>query len=214
MWKWIIILCLACSATLSAEVKVLAFSGSTRKDSFNKKLLGEAVNIAREMGDKVKVIDLKDYSMPFYDGDLEEKQGMPSKAKQLRQLMIQSQVILIASPEYNGSLPALLKNAIDWASRSEEGGSSRDAFKGKKFAIMSASPGPTGGARGLAHLRAIIEDVGGTVIPQQVVVPDAYNAFDEQGHLKDPKLRRELQQLIQAVSAHNLAGVYRICIDI
>jgi NAD(P)H-dependent FMN reductase len=137
--------------------------------------------------------------MPFYDEDLEKKEGMPVKAKQFRKLMIQNDVILIASPEYNGSLSGVLKNAIDWASRSEEGGSSRDAFKGKKFAIMSASPGAGGGARGLVHLRAIIGNIGGQVVSQQVVVPDSFNAFDVQGHLKDQKLKMELQQLVQAV---------------
>jgi len=200
MWKWMMILCVAFSANLSAEIKVLAFSGSTRGDSVNKKLVSQAANLARQKEVTVTVIDLKDFPIPFYDGDLEAKEGMPLKAKQLRQLMIQSQVILIASPEYNGSLSAVLKNAIDWASRSEEGGSSRDAFKGKKFVIMSASPGSGGGARGLVHLRTIIENIGGTVVPQQVVVPDAFNAFDQQGLLKDLKIKLELQQLIEAAT--------------
>lgn len=198
MWKWGFILFMAFSANLSAEIRVLAFSGSTREDSFNKKLLCEAVNLARQMDAKVTVIDLEDYAIPFYSGDLEATQGMPNKAKQLRQLMIQSEVILIASPEYNSSLSAVLKNAIDWASRNEKGGSSREAFAGKKFMIMSASPGSSGGARGLVHLRAILEDIGGIVVLQQVVVPNSYNAFDEQGHLKNPKLKMELQQLIQS----------------
>ncbi len=197
MWKWIIVLCVACSVTLSAEVKVLAFAGSTRKDSVNKKLVYGAAQVARQMQANVTVIDLKDYPTPFYDEDLETSEGMPIKAKQLRQLMIQSDVILIASPEYNSSLSAVLKNAIDWASRDEAGGGSREAFAGKKFALMSASPGSGGGGRGLVHLRAIIENVGGTVIPQQVVVPDAYNAFDAQGHLKNEKIKQEIQQLIQ-----------------
>jgi chromate reductase, NAD(P)H dehydrogenase (quinone) len=190
VFKYLIVLCVAFSTHLSAEVKVLAFSGSTRKDSANKKLIVEAANLVRQKGASVTVIDLKEYTAPFYDGDLEAKEGMPAKAGQFRQLMIQSQVILIASPEYNGSLSAMLKNTIDWASRSEEGKPSREAFKGKIFALMSASPSPIGGARGLAHLRTIIENIGGTVIPQQVVVPDAYNAFDEQGRLKDPKLQK------------------------
>jgi NAD(P)H-dependent FMN reductase len=198
MWKWMIILCVVFSAHLGAEVKILAFSGSTREDSVNKKLVFEAARLACQKSASVTVIDLKDYPIPFYDGDLETKEGMPVKAKQLRQLMIQSHIILITSPEYNGSLSAVLKNVIDWASRSEEGGSSREAFKGKRFVIMSASPGSSGGTRGLIHLRAIIENIGGTVIPQQVVIPDAYNAFDQQGHLKNQKIASELQQVIEA----------------
>ena len=198
MWKLMIVLCVAFSANLSAEIKVLALAGSTRDDSINKKLIVDAANIARQMQATVTVIDLKDYQIPFYNEDLEAKEGMPIKAKQLRQLMIQSDVILIASPEYNGSLSALLKNTIDWASRGENGGSSRDAFKGKKFVIMSASPGPGGGSRGLAHLRTIIENVGGTVVPQQIVVPSAYNAFDEQGHLKNEKIKKEIEQAVHS----------------
>lgn len=198
MWKWMIILCVVFSANLSAEKKVLAFPGSTRDDSANKKLVVEAAKIARQIQANVTVIDLKEYPIPFYDEDLEIREGMPTKAKQFRQLMIQSDVILIASPEYNGSLSAVLKNAIDWASRGESGGSSREAFKGKTFVIMSASPGAGGGARGLVHLRTIIENIGGTVLSQQVVVPDAYNAFDDQGHLKDEKVKREIEQLLRA----------------
>jgi chromate reductase len=198
MWRWMMTLCVAFSATLGAETTVLAFAGSTREASVNKKLVAEAASLARQMKANATVIDLRDYPIPLYDADFEAKEGMPANAKQLRQLMIQSQVILIACPEYNGSLPAVLKNAIDWFSRSEAGGSSRDAFKGKKFAIMSASPGSSGGARALVHLRAIIESIGGTVIPQQIVVPDAYNAFDEQGCLKNKNLKQAMQQLVQA----------------
>ncbi len=197
MLKWMMILCVALSATLSAEIKVLAFAGSTREESVNKKLVFEAASIAAQLGATVTVIDLKDYPIPLYDGDIEAKEGMPNTAVQLRRLMIESDVILIASPEFNGSLSALLKNAIEWASRSENAGPSREAFKGKKFAIMSASPGSSGGAKGLVHLRAIIENVGGKVVPQQVAVPNAYNAFDENGNLKEEKIKIELQELVQ-----------------
>ncbi len=200
MWKLLVVVCIAFSTNLSAEIKILAFSGSSREDSANKKLIQEAASIAREKKANVTVLDLKDYPIPFYDGDLETKEGMPLKARQLRQLMIQSNVIVIASPEYNGSLPAVLKNVIDWASRSENGSYSLEAFKGKKFIIMSASPGGGGGARGLTHLRTILENLGGTVLTQQLVLPDAYNAFNPDGHLKDPKLKSELQQLMEAAA--------------
>lgn len=196
--KWILIFCLALSATLSAETKVLAFAGSTRTDSVNQKLVNEAAQLASQMGASVTVINLKDYPIPFYDADLEAAEGMPAHAQQLRQLMIQSEVILIASPDYNSSVPAVLKNVLDWASRSEEAGSSRDAYKGKKFGIMSASPGLSGGARGLIHLRTIITAVGGTVNPMQVSVPGAYNAFDEQGHLKNEELKIKLRDLVES----------------
>lgn len=184
--------------SLYADVKVLAFAGSSREGSVNKKLVSEAANLARQMGAQVTLIDLKDYPMPFFNEDLEAKEAMPEKAKQFKQLVRQNSVIMIAAPEYNSSLTALLKNTLDWVSRKEDGGGDREAFKGKKFVIMSASPGGRGGARGLVHLRSILEAVGGTVIPQQVVVPDAYNAFDEQGHLKSPQLQTELKQLVEA----------------
>lgn len=192
----ILMMSIAFSTLLSAETKVLAFAASLRKDSQNKKLIKEAAFIAREQGALVTVIDLADYSMPFYDGDLEASQGMPANAKKLRQLMMQSDVILIASPEYNGSVPGLLKNAIDWASRDENGRSSRAAFQGKRFGIMSASPGKSGGKRGLVHLQAIIQDIGGTVLTKQVTVSFANSAFNEEGHLKDPQLNQELRELI------------------
>jgi chromate reductase len=134
MWKWLLFAYMSLAGTAVAETKVLAFSGSSRAISINKMLLAEASSLARQMGASVTVIDLKEYPMALYEGDLEVAKGMPSHAKKLRQLMIQSQVILIASPEHNGSIPALLKNALDWASRSEEGGPAREAFKGKNLA--------------------------------------------------------------------------------
>lgn len=199
MFKLAFVLCLMITCSLNAEINVLAFSGSTRKDSTNQKLVTEAAEMAQQRGAKVTVVNLKDYEMPFYDADVEKTSGLPPKAKQLRQLMKQSQVILIASPEYNGAPSAILKNALDWSSRDEQGQPSREAFTGKKFIIMSASPGQGGGARGLVHLRSIIENIGGTVITEQIVVPNSYEAFDAQGHLKDSKLKNELQQLISSV---------------
>lgn len=192
-------LLMSLNSDLSAETKILAFAGSLRNDSVNKKLIREAVQMAKEMGANITLIDLKDYPMPLYDGDIEQKEGMPEKAKELRRLMVQSQIILIASPEYNASVPGVLKNVIDWASRNEEKGPSREAFKGKKFVMMSASPGNLGGTRALAHLRQIIDNLGGaaTAIPQQFSISDAYNAFDAEGHLKNPEQKKELRLLVQ-----------------
>lgn len=181
---------------VSAQTKVLAFAGSARADSVNKKLIREAITIAKEMGAEVKLIDLKDYPLPIYDADFEQDVGMPDNVKEIRQLMIQSQVILIASPDYNNSIPALLKNTIDWTSRSEEKGPSREAFQGKTFVIMSASPGKGGGAGALVHLRDIIADIKGDVLKEQVSIPDAYNAFDENGKLKSEKQNADLRKLI------------------
>lgn len=197
MWKWLVIICISLTATLQAETNVLAFAGSTRQDSANKKLVNEAASIARELGATVTVIDLRDYPMPFYDEDLETAEGMPENARKLRQLMLQSQVVFIASPDYNHSVSAVLKNALDWVSRDEKAERSREAYLGKKFAIMSASPGKKGGATGLNHLRDILLDQKGIVLEKQVSIPDAYNAFDEQGRLKDPQLKADLYQLVE-----------------
>jgi len=195
--KICILISLLLSTTLTAESKVLAFAGSTRHDSYNKKLVHEAASIAKQMGAAVTVLDLNDYPIPLYDEDLESTHGMPLNAKRIRDLMIESQAIIIASPEYNASIPAVLKNVIDWASRDEASQSSRAAFKGKKFAIMSASPSPLGGKNALVDLKAIIEAVGGEVVQVQTCIPDAYNAFDAAGHIKDKKIEEQLKNEIK-----------------
>jgi len=201
MFKKLLLSCLVFIMPLIAEVKVLAFAGSTRKDSYNKKLILVAAEIARQQGAKVTVVDLSEYAMPFYNADLEAKQGLPANAKKLRDLMLQHDAIMIASPEYNASIPGLLKNTIDWTSHDEKGQYSPGPFKSKKIAIMSASPGPGGGARALVHLRSILEAMGGNVLQTQVTVPEAYKAFDEKGKLvsaeQSKKLQEEVQQLVQ-----------------
>ena len=190
---------LTMSLALFSETKVLVLAGSTRADSYNKKLAYEAASMARKMGAKVTVIDLKDYPMPFYDADMEVSVGMPENAKRFRKAMIDSDAIVIASPEYNQSMSAVLKNALDWASRGEDGNSSKEAFQGKTFGIMSASPGKKGGARGLLHLQAVIEDVRGKVIAKQVSIPRAHQEFDETGALVNTALKNELQEEIKEV---------------
>lgn len=196
MFKKILLACLVFVLPLMAEVKVVAFAGSTRKDSYNKKLIQVAAEMARQKGAKVTVIDLNDYPMPFYDADLEAKQGLPANAKKLRELLLQNDAIMIAAPEYNGSVPGILKNAIDWTSRDEKGQFSTDPYKGKKIAIMSASPGKGGGARALVHLRAILQAVSGNVIGIEVSVPEAYKAFAE-GKLVSTELSKKLQEEVE-----------------
>lgn len=206
MKNFVVLAILAFVLPVSAEIKVLALSGSSREDSLNTKLVMDAADIAKKMGCSVNVIDLKDYPMPFYNADLEKKGGMPTSVKRFREQMVKSDAIIIASPEYNGSIPAILKNALDWASRSEEGGPSRAAFKGKRFALMSASPGPGGGSRGLVHLKAIIEEVGGTVVPRQVSIPNAPKYFSEKNRPENPLLKEEIVELIQPLQAKQEAG--------
>jgi len=155
----VFIFSLLATSFLAAETKVLLFAGSTRTESVNKKLINESAEILKSLGATTTVVDLRDMPIPFYDGDLEAESGMPENAKKLKSLMLQSDVVVISTPEYNGSIPAVLKNAIDWMSRKESGGSSRDAYTGKKFILLSTSPGSSGGKRGLAHLKAVIDNI-------------------------------------------------------
>lgn len=205
MIKWFLFGLLAVSSSLSAdakspEKKVLAFAGSTRKDSCNKKLINNAAEIGQKIGLDVTVVDLKDFPMPFYDADLEQNQGMPENAKRLRKMMLASDRIIISAPEYNGSLSAVLKNTIDWLSRSEDGKPSREAFVGKKFGIMSCAPGAGGGAKGLDHLRAVIKNIGGEVIDLQVVVPNSYTVFNPQGKIENESIKQDIKQELQQLA--------------
>jgi chromate reductase, NAD(P)H dehydrogenase (quinone) len=172
---------------MSFVPRILAFAGSTRTDSFNKKLVKIAVEGARTAGAEVTDLDLRDLPMPLYDGDLEATSGLPENAKKFKALMLAHQGLLIAAPEYNSSITGVLKNAIDWASRPAPGEASLACFTGKVAGLMSASPGALGGLRGLVHVRAILGNINVLVIPDQVAVMRANDAFHPDGSLKDAK---------------------------
>ncbi|MBN8549101.1 MAG: NAD(P)H-dependent oxidoreductase, partial [Deltaproteobacteria bacterium] len=138
---------------MATKVKILAFSGALRAESFNHKLLLVAVQGAKDAGADVTVISLRDYPMPLYDQEIEDATGIPEHAKRFKELMKSHHGFLIASPEYNSSVTAVLKNSLDWASRMEDGEKELAAFSGKVAGLISASPGSLGGLRGLAHLR-------------------------------------------------------------
>jgi chromate reductase, NAD(P)H dehydrogenase (quinone) len=178
-----------------AKPKILAFAGSTRVDSFNKKLVKIAAASAMESGADVTVIDLRDFAMPLYDGDLEQKEGLPSNARKLKDLMLSHQGFLISSPEYNSSISGVLKNMIDWVSRPSEGEEPLACFKGKVAGIMSASPGGLGGLRGLVHVRAILENISVLVIPDQIAIARAHEVFDANGTLKDKKQEDQVKRI-------------------
>lgn len=167
-----------------SKPKILAFAGSTRRESFNKRLVRIAAAGAERAGADVTVIDLKEYALPLFDQDLEEDEGPPENAVKLKALFAETDGFLIASPEYNSSVTGVLKNTIDWVSRPAEGEPRLVAFKGKAAALMSASPGALGGLRGLVHVRAILGNIGVLVLPDQVTVPKAFEAFDDEGRLK------------------------------
>lgn len=167
--------------------KVLAFAGSARRDSFNKKLVRIAAAGAQAAGAQVTIIDLADFPMPIYDADLEAASGLPEHAKRFKELMKSHNALLISSPEYNSSISALLKNALDWASRPEPGEKPLVAYAGKVAGLLAASPGATGGMRGLVTLRMMLGNIQVLVAPEQVALPQAGEAFNADGSLKDAK---------------------------
>lgn len=179
--------------------QVLVFAGSTRADSLNKKLARAAAEALERTGVAVTQADLRDYPMPLYEGDLEAASGLPAHAKAFKELLRSDDAFVIASPEYNGSFPALVKNVIDWASRPEPGEKSLAVFRGKTAALVSASPGPGGGVRGLRHLRELLEMIGVTVVATQITVPRAGDAFDSAGRL---------------VRAHDIDAVAKVASDL
>lgn len=175
---------------MSETVKILVFSGSARELSFNKKLAKFAANLIEEKGAQATYIDLSDFEMPLYHGDLEAKEGVPEAARKLEKLMQEHDGIFIASPEYNSSVSPLLKNTLDWISRIKHGdGPAGAVFKAKVFAIGSTAPSPRGGIRGLMDLRKILQlGLQAVVAPDQIVVPLAMKSFDENGRINDEEL--------------------------
>jgi chromate reductase, NAD(P)H dehydrogenase (quinone) len=176
-------------------IKILALAGSTRTASFNKKLVKVAAEGARMAGATVNFLDLRDLPLPLFDEDLEEREGLPENAKKLKALFIDHHGFLIASPEYNSSITAVLKNAIDWASRPALGEAPLACFDGKVASIMSASPGVLGGLRGLVHLRSLLGNIRVIVMPGQLAVPKAHEAFDANDSIVDPNQRASVEKL-------------------
>jgi len=177
------------------KAKILCFAGSTRNQSVNKKLVKVAMQVAQDAGAEVTYIDLKDLPMPLYDGDLEAEQGLPDNAKKFKELLKSHDAMLISCPEYNSSITPVLKNAIDWASRPQEGEKPLVCFTGKVAGLMAASPGALGGLRGLVAVRSLLGNIGVTVIPDQVAVPQAMQAFDDNGNLVDEKQKASVQKV-------------------
>ena len=175
--------------------KILAFAGSLRGESYNKKLVQIAVAGAQQAGAEVTYIDLREFPLPIFDEDLETAEGLPTNARRLKDLFLAHDGLLIASPEYNSSISGVLKNTIDWVSRPVTGEPPLGAFVDKVAALMSASPGALGGLRGLVHVRAILGNIRVLVLPDQIAVPRAYEAFNPDGTLKNPEQQASVQKL-------------------
>jgi len=169
--------------TSERKPRILVFAGSIRAESFHRKLARAATAALESAAVEVSCADLGDYPMPLYDADLERQEGLPDTVLRFKKLVWDHEGFLIASPEYNGSFSARIKNIIDWISRPEKGEKDLAIFEGKIAGLVSASPGPRGGARGLQHLREVLEVVGVTVIPAQVTIRSAFEAFDAGGNL-------------------------------
>ncbi len=166
--------------------RLIALSGSLRHDSYNQQLVARAAEGARSAGAEVTLIHLVDYAIPLFSEDLEAL-GTPAAVNDLKRLFADSDGILLASPEYNGSIPGVLKNVLDWLSRPGDG-QIASAFAGKVAGIMATSPGALGGVRGLAHVKDVLFNLGVRVNPAPIAVPGARQAFTDTGALRDSAL--------------------------
>ena len=182
--------------------KILVLPGSTRAGSHNVRLAALAAKELTLLDADVTRISLVDYDLPLYEAELEAKAGAPFNAIKLKQMIMAHHGVFIASPEYSASVTPLLKNAIDWVSRvRERGDPTYAAFKGRVFAIASASPDRAGGLHSLMALRQILElGCGALVIPEQVAIPQADHAFDDMDNIIDAGtanlLRAQLARLV------------------
>jgi chromate reductase, NAD(P)H dehydrogenase (quinone) len=183
-------------------IRLLFLAGSARERSLNKRLARLAHDVAEANGIAATFADLGDYPMPIYDGDLEERDGQPPNARKLKALLSVHDGVFIACPEYNASITPLLKNTLAWVGRvKDEGEAPLAVYKTRVFALGSASPGAIGGLRGLIAVRQTLElGLGALVLPDQIAVPRAADAFGDDGHLKDKALMELLKTVVQKLA--------------
>jgi NAD(P)H-dependent FMN reductase len=179
---------------MASSPQILAFSGSARRESLNKQFLAVAVEEVRRAGGEVTLIDLGDYELPLYHGDLEDKDGLPANARKLVDLIKGHAGLLIASPEYNSMITPLLKNTIDWCSRADD-----DPFPGKVAAIVSASPGAYGANRSLKLAQQLLLHLGCQIVPAMASLPQAHKAFGPDGKLADARAHKAATELAKAL---------------
>jgi NAD(P)H-dependent FMN reductase len=195
---------------MAERPKVLVFAGSARQASVNRKLARLAADAVDAAGGAATLVELRDLALPLYDGDLEEASGLPEGVRKLKALFLAHRGLVLACPEYNSSITPLLKNAIDWVSRPAPGEGSLAAFDGKVAALCSASPGALGGLRGLVTVRSILGNIRVLVLPDQLAIGKAHEAFDDAGALKDAGQRASLDRLaatlVRTCAALDAAG--------
>lgn len=176
--------------------RILAVAGSKRQGSYNVTLIKNAIQLARSAGAEVTWLDLAELPLPLFDEELEAA-GAPPEVRKLKDLFLAHDALLIASPEYNSSITPLLKNVIDWASREPN----LACFRGKVGLLISASPGALGGLRGLVTVRSILGNIGVMVLPDQLAITKAHEAFTDDGKLKDAGLQTALDKICQRLVA-------------
>ena len=177
----------------------LAFAGSLRTASLNKKLIRVVADSASAAGALVTLIDLRDFPLPLYDGDLEAAEGLPVNARRLKDLFIAHQGLLVACPEYNSSITAVLKNTIDWVSRQDGAEPGTVPYDGKVAGLFSASPGNFAALRSLETTRGILLQLGVLVVPQRLAVARAHEAFTDTGAVREPAVKSALEAVVASV---------------
>jgi NAD(P)H-dependent FMN reductase len=172
-------------------VRFLVFGASLRKGSLNNRLADLAANVVEENGGIVDRACLAEFDCPSYDADLEHDDGVPEGARNLRDRLKHADALILASPEYNASMPGILKNIIDWAGRLRP-----QPFNGRQTLLLSASPSMVGGNRGLWALRVPLEHLGARVYPDMFSLAQAHESFDAEGHIANETLRERFETTI------------------
>ncbi len=184
--------------------KILLFAGSIRTGAYSGKTADCAQKELAVQGAEVTRISLADYPLPLMDQDLEKEKGIPENAYKLARLITAHDAVLICTPEYNGSIPPLVKNTIDWVSRisRDTNGKPLKPYPGKVVGICSSSDGHFAGIRSANHLRAVLSHIQMEVIAPQVSVPHGADAFDEDGNFRDERLRKGMERLARTLIEH------------
>ncbi|MEV6227922.1 NAD(P)H-dependent oxidoreductase [Saccharopolyspora shandongensis] len=188
-------------------MQVLVFGAALRAGSLNARLASLTARLIAQAGAEVDIGRMHDFDMPLYDGDVEAAEGPPHGALALRDRIQRCDAFVISSPEYNGSVPGVLKNAIDWVSRITP-----QPFKTKHALLVSASPSLVGGNRGLWALRVPLEHLGTRVYPDMFSLARAYEAFTEDGQLAQPDLQQRLADTVSAFVHFVEADVRYVCL--
>ena len=179
--------------------KVALISGSLRKASLNKQLIGAADRVAKSLGMDTTIVDLAHFNLPLYHQDLEAEGNFPVDARALKAVLGEADAWIVSSPEYNGFISPLLLNAYTWCSRGDDSGTMYATFRGKVASVLSCSPGAMGGLRTLNPHREILNNLGVNVMPQSVAIGGAFKAFDSEGNLVDEKQKAMLQGAVEAL---------------